>query len=145
MNSAPDALASWLVALDGLPLECDGLTRVAAHLLTDAGVAHRMHAGVLDVGGVGRIPVHWWITFPAGAVLDLRARLWLGEAPGVPHGLFHPDAVHRYVGEPQFGGLPRLVLDIMAGRSLAELPPVPSAVRAAGAGGPGPAPAASEF
>lgn len=133
MNPSSDALEPWLLALDGLPLECDGLTRVVSALLTDVQVPHQMYAGSLVIEGVGAIPLHWWVSLPGGMTLDLRARMWLGDDECVPHGSFQPSSSQRYVGNPQDGALPRVVLDLMTGRPLAALPPVPHELLAIGA------------
>lgn len=88
-----------LTALDALPLECDGLTRVISALLQREGVQHEIRIGsvkMLYAGGESTIPYHMWIRLPEGRYIDLRARMWLGiEAP---HGVFDPrDIVYRFV------------------------------------------------
>lgn len=125
MKPSTDGLELWLRALDCLPLECDGLTRVVSALLTDARVPHQMYAGSLVIGGVGAIPLHWWVSLQDGMTLDLRAHMWLGDDERVPHGLFQPSPSQRYVGNPQDGALPRIVLELMAGRPLTAFPPIP--------------------
>lgn len=132
MKPGTDSLESWLQALDGLPLECDGLTRVVSALLSDARVSHQMYAGSLVIEGVGAIPLHWWVNLPGGKTLELRARMWLGDDERVPHGVFPPSPAQHYVGTPQEGVLPRIVLDLMAGRPLSALPPVPHELLAIG-------------
>ncbi|HBP6379065.1 TPA: hypothetical protein L6A07_28240 [Pseudomonas aeruginosa] len=34
------------------------------------------------------IPIHFWIQLADGRVIDYRARMWLGDDAGVPHGVF---------------------------------------------------------
>ncbi|WP_189691147.1 hypothetical protein [Pseudorhodoferax aquiterrae] len=90
---------SWLSALDSLRLECDGMTRVVSALLLRDGIAHVPMCGTLSVAGVGEIPVHHWIELEDGRLIDLRARMWLGEDPRVPHGVVPRDRANaRYVG-----------------------------------------------
>lgn len=88
--------ARAMALLDGLPLECDGASRALSIVLQHVGVEHELHVGSCTVEGAGRIPLHWWVVLPDGAHCDIRARMWLGEASGVPHGVFHPGAAQRY-------------------------------------------------
>ncbi|PZP98339.1 MAG: hypothetical protein DI587_14940 [Variovorax paradoxus] len=89
----------WLASLDVLRLECDGMTRVISALLQRDGIAHRPMAGRLDVEAAGRIEPHYWIELDDGRRIDLRARMWLGDKPGVPHGFVPADAAGvRYEG-----------------------------------------------
>lgn len=83
-----DRLQQWLSPLDGLPLECDGLTRVISTLLTREGIEHRALSGAVTIDGVGRIGFHWWIELADGALCDFRSRMWIGDDERVPHGLF---------------------------------------------------------
>lgn len=85
-----------LDALQTLPLECDGVSRSLSQVLVHAGVPHVLHFGVLEVHGVGRTPFHCWVVLPDGSHCDARARMWLGDSPSVPHGVFQPGAQHRY-------------------------------------------------
>jgi hypothetical protein len=77
-------------------LECDGLTRIISTLMQRDGIEHRVQVGSLDVTGAGHIPLHWWIVLADEKVCDLRARMWLGDDPSVPHGVFVPEAHHHY-------------------------------------------------
>lgn len=82
-------LDAWLNKLDRLPLECDGLTRVIHTLLERDSIAHKVCIGTVDasVGSYrGSIPYHLWIELEDGRIIDLRARMWLGE--NAPHGIF---------------------------------------------------------
>ena len=85
-----------LEALNGMPLECDGASQALSQILIHVGIDHEIHIGSLAVDGVGQIPLHWWIVLPDGAHCDIRARMWLGEIPGVPHGVFRPTGAHSY-------------------------------------------------
>lgn len=76
--------------LDPSPLECDGMTRCISTILSRMGEPHTVHFGELAIDGVGRIPLHFWIELSCGLIIDLRARMWLGEGGSVPHGLFEP-------------------------------------------------------
>ena len=96
----PD-LAIWLAMLDPLPLECDGMTRCISTVLSHMGRPHTVHFGELAIDGVGSIPLHFWIELSCGLIIDLRARMWLGEGgsvPGsVPHGVFEPKPHMHYL------------------------------------------------
>lgn len=73
--------------LDSCYLECDGLSTVISSLLTAAGVSHKLLIGsVTTVGNVGMSP-HLWIEV-GEYVIDYRLRMWLGEIPSIPHGIF---------------------------------------------------------
>lgn len=89
-------LEQWLAQFDRLPLECDGLTRCISTLMQRDGIEHRILVGSLDIPSVGTIDYHWWLALPDGQLCDFRARMWLGEDPSVPHGLFIPEAHHGY-------------------------------------------------
>lgn len=82
---------------DRLPLECDGMVNVASAVLDREGVPHLTHCGSMSVQGVGTIARHCWIRLPAGQILDLRARMWLGDDARVPHGVFHPKSGISYM------------------------------------------------
>lgn len=90
-------LDEWLAQFDRLPLECDGLTRCISTLMQREGIEHRVLVGSLAIPGVGTIPHHWWIALPDDRLCDFRARMWLGDDPSVPHGLFIPEAHHAYL------------------------------------------------
>lgn len=95
------ALSAWLGQLDSAPLECDGFTRAASTLLAKYGVEHRVFIGSLAVEGVGGINPHFYLQFPDGAICDFRARIWLGDDPAVPHGIFVPSTAQRYEPEAE--------------------------------------------
>ena len=91
----------WLASLDALRLECDGMTRVISNLLQRDGIGHTPMAGRLAIEGVGQIVPHCWIELEDGRRIDLRARMWLGDDPRVPHGIVCTHALGmQYEGEP---------------------------------------------
>ncbi|WP_234265212.1 hypothetical protein [Hydrogenophaga sp. NFH-34] len=83
-------LAHGALAFDDLPLECDGMTKVMSAVLERDSIEHRCMVGSLSVEGAGTIPCHHWILMPDGHIIDLRARMWLGNDERVPHGFFKP-------------------------------------------------------
>ena len=75
---------------DQLPLECDGLTRVLTTVLTNEGIAHACFMGsVVDSRTHKGSHLHFWIELPNGQTVDYRARMWMGETEGIPHGIFN--------------------------------------------------------
>lgn len=118
-----DRLGEWLAPIDGMPLECDGLTRVASTLLRREAVAHQVFAGELIVEGVGVVRPHYWIRLADGRVIDYRARMWLSPSPAVPHGVFRPPPEVRYQGEDVGpADLPAAIFEILSRRSLESFP-----------------------
>ena len=81
-------------------LECDGLTRVASYILNAKRIDHRTMAGSLyQPDSKQIIELHSWIEID-DCILDFRARMWLGKADTVPHGLFNPESYAAiYVGD----------------------------------------------
>ena len=102
------ALEAVLQKFDGLPLECDGMTRVVSMYLTHEEIPHTIQCGKLAVQGAGFIPLHYWVAFADGRVCDLRARMWLGNAANVPHGLFLPNDDQMYTKAAEFRSTPYL-------------------------------------
>lgn len=68
-------------------LECDGLTRVLSYILSAEGIDHRTMMGCLQVQDREVLDFHCWIEVDH-QILDFRARMWLGVAQDIPHGLF---------------------------------------------------------
>ena len=95
-TSAEQFAARSLALLDKLPLECDGASRALSYLLQRDGIEHEVHVGSLEISGVGRIGLHWWVQLPGGVVCDARASMWLGSDPRVPHGVFLPSPQQIY-------------------------------------------------
>ncbi len=94
-NTAADTalaeLDTYVGGLDGLRLECDGMCNVIGLWFDRAGVPFTAHRGILTEAAAGRrISTHIWIDLLDGRWLDLRARMWLGDQPHVPHGIFKP-------------------------------------------------------
>lgn len=116
-------LAADAAFFDALPLECDGLVSVVSAVLARDGVAHRAMCGRLSVEGVGTIPVHCWIAFASSQILDLRARMWLGDDARVPHGVVWSDGGACYGPSRVF--YPRLseaVFTVLTGCTAASAP-----------------------
>lgn len=84
---APETINLWLAQFEGLPLECDGMTRVISAALSHQGVAHRVCSGTLVSTAPGGTRIgHFWIALDEDWIIDLCARMWLGDA--APHGCF---------------------------------------------------------
>ena len=96
---ACDALLS---PYTGLTLECDGYSRVVTYVLTEAAIPHIVRIGSLtDTTRLITVAPHLWVE--VGRLrIDFAARLWLGDGPTIPHGVFAPDEyLHlRYDGKP---------------------------------------------
>lgn len=82
-----------LLYLDDCKLECDGMTYAISHLLSEAGISHRMMIGAVhDPLSGDSISPHCWIELrDHKAVIDYRLRYWLGDDDLIPHGVFCPD------------------------------------------------------
>ncbi|MFP5300070.1 hypothetical protein R2R70_02490 [Cobetia sp. SIMBA_158] len=85
----PSLLTHLLKPLDGARLECDGMSSVISWGLHEQGVTHRVKSGMIHRGDVSIC--HVWIELFTGHVIDLRARMWLGDRLDVPHGVFRPE------------------------------------------------------
>lgn len=82
-------LHQLLAPYDAAPVECDGFTRLAHTALTNARIPHACMLGrLVSADGQRRTPIHLWIELADGRLIDYRARCWLGECEGVPHGVF---------------------------------------------------------
>lgn len=117
---------STLALLDALPLECDGMCRVISTILERDKVPHTVYMGSLAIKHVGGIPLHFWIAFDDGHILDLRARMWLGHTDKVPHGYFVPAPEYWYRGEQiETSHLYRCrIVTMLTGRKLETFPPL---------------------
>lgn len=83
-----DQLVELTKAVDDLPVECDGATRILHLILTQNRVKHDSFSGPLPNG----IP-HFWIevdTADGRFAVDYRLRMWLGDDQ--PHGVFDRSA-----------------------------------------------------
>jgi hypothetical protein len=72
---------------ENLPLECDGMTRVLSYVLDENHISHKTMQGRVEVDGEEFEP-HWWIDLGNGTILDYRLRMWFGNKPSVPNGIF---------------------------------------------------------
>ena len=69
-------------------LECDGLTNVIHRTLADERIEHTVYTGqVINTANDDTIDVHLWIDVEELRI-DYRARMWLGNTPDIPHGVF---------------------------------------------------------
>lgn len=72
-------------------LECDGLTRVLHTVLSHEGIEHSCIVGsITNTKQEQYISLHFWIQLPDQQIIDYRARMWLGDNPEIPHGVFNP-------------------------------------------------------
>lgn len=119
-SSARIALEGWLTRLDGARLECDGMSRCISMLCTRQGIAHEVQIGSLSVAGLGSIGHHWWLhLLDSGELVDLRARMWLGLDPRVPHGVFKEVPGACYVPQATASvPVSDLIFEILCGYSL---------------------------
>ena len=85
----------WLDQLDTAQLECDGVSRCLSTLLDREDVQHEVHLGWVEVEGRCAVTPHFWIQL-SGFIVDLRLRMWLGNRPEFPHGVFAPDERVRH-------------------------------------------------
>jgi hypothetical protein len=91
-------LKELLSEYDSCQLECDGLTRVLHTVLARENIEHTCMVGSLtDTKHARNVPLHFWIGLPDGKIIDYRARMWLGDDPSVPHGIFYPNEYPEYV------------------------------------------------
>jgi hypothetical protein len=115
---------SWFHQVDELPLECDGLCRVISTLLQQESIDHEVCIGSLSIDGVGVIHLHWWIVLSNGSICDYRARMWLGDASEVPHGVFFASPKQVYSTsqkiDPEDIKLSDTIFLILTGKPLSE-------------------------
>jgi hypothetical protein len=87
-----DDLAHLLDEYDLLHLECDGLTRILDYVLHQHSIRHKVCAGRISYPATGEsMAPHFWIEVPLEevvAVVDYRARMWLGDEADILHGIF---------------------------------------------------------
>lgn len=95
----PIELRELLNGLDAAPVECDGMARLITTRLQEHKIDHQVMMGSVTLNG-DVIPLHYWVMV-GDLTIDYRARMWLGDTPLVPHGVFRQDAcAARYEGEP---------------------------------------------
>jgi hypothetical protein len=94
-------------------LECDGLTHVIHRVLSDENIEHTVYTGqVINTFNFDTIPIHLWIDIN-NIRIDYRVRMWLGDMPDIPYGVFYPADYPsiRYEGSPtQLNLLPHAVI-----------------------------------
>jgi len=119
-----DTNRTILSLLDELPLECDGLSKVASLLLTNENIPHNLNVGSVEIDEVGSIAYHCWISFDDGRILDLRARMWLGKSEEIPHGIFRPQQSHHYHANGYIlaKDINPILLPILTGLNLEDFP-----------------------
>jgi hypothetical protein len=103
-----DDLAHLLDEYDPLHLECDGLTRVLDYVLHQHGIRHKVCAGPISYPATDEsMAPHFWIEVPlegATAIVDYRARMWLGDEADILHGVFRAgESAVVYDGSPLVG------------------------------------------
>lgn len=109
--STLDELAQLLDEYDSLKLECDGLTSILNYMLHQHGISHEVRGGRITHPATGNtFAPHLWIEVPVGgsvAIVDYRARMWLGDRADILHGVFwRGDSSVLYEGEPISGWQP---------------------------------------
>lgn len=109
----PIELRELLSDLDAAPVECDGMARLITTRLQERGIDHQVMSGSVTLNG-DVIPLHYWVMV-GELTVDYRARMWLGDSPFVPHGIFRQDTcAARYEGEPvHMEALPPTLVSIM--------------------------------
>jgi hypothetical protein len=118
-----ETLQAALAPYNMLPLEADGMTRLLAGCLTQAGFQSVVtKRGQVHLGGI-TLPEHYWLDLAPDIRVDFRSQA-LGE--GAPFGVFDPRVVvAQYVGieDPELLNTPPAVLKILAGGIVTSIPP----------------------
>jgi len=94
---------SFLDEFDGCWLECNGMSRLIHWKLAKENIPHRFMVGRI-ASPYGYDGIHFWIQLMDGRVVDYRLRMWLGDRPDVPKGVFAPEEhreIVQYWGEEQ--------------------------------------------
>ena len=89
----PDRIRALLDVYDRSLTGCDGMTSICHTVLTRENIAHVCMVGVCRYGAK-RLPIHLWIDLQddlKGYRVDYSLRMWLGDFPDVPHGVFRPE------------------------------------------------------
>lgn len=127
-------LQNWLQPLDApAQVECDGMSRLIAHLLSKNQIPYAVAVGrLVDLQRLNdpAVPLdakcgvtHVWLELGYQYIVDFRARMWMGE--GAQHGVFIPQAGRfEYRTEQRiiFDPLPEGVLQVMSGVNVSEWP-----------------------
>lgn len=89
----PDRIRALLDVYDRSLTDFDVMTSVYHTVLTRENVPHVCMVGVCRYGAK-RLPIHLWIDLQGdleGYRVDYSLRMWLGNSPDIPHGVFRPD------------------------------------------------------
>ena len=129
-----EQLQAWLSPLaEVAKVECDGMTRLVAHLLRKNGIQHVAAVGVLADSKRIKDPAvsheencavtHCWIELGFSYVVDFRARMWMGAE--AQHGVFIPAGRFEYLTKErfQFEPVSEPILELMAGVSVRDWVP----------------------
>lgn len=97
MNILQQQIVEEIEALNSLPIECDGFTRLAATVLHRNQQEFQVFTGKVMSESGAMYPVHFWIEWN-DRIIDFRAKMWLGS--DAQHGFLHQSEVaHLYSGE----------------------------------------------
>ena len=92
-------LECLILALDDLPMDCNGITDLFSHILERYGTEHlRMSGMAINEATRERVFPHCWIELPSGTVMDIRLRKWLGDDDEIPHGIVPKGGAITYRG-----------------------------------------------
>ncbi|MDT8924829.1 hypothetical protein RBE51_18725 [Pseudomonas taiwanensis] len=108
------ALEDLVKHLEYAPVECDGMARLVATVLTHHNVAYQGMAGSITPRGCDYTIPHFWVQV-GDLVIDYRAQMWLGDGKDIPHGVVKlSDYAALYQGEPfQLDPLSATLYEIM--------------------------------
>lgn len=79
------ALEDLVKHLEYAPVECDGMARLVATVLTQHKVAYQGMAGTITPKGCDYTIPHFWVQV-GELVIDYRAQMWLGDGKDIPTG-----------------------------------------------------------
>lgn len=110
----PARLDALVRHLENAPVECDGMARLVATVLSQHKIPYTGMVGRITPKGCDYSIPHFWVQVE-DLVIDYRAQMWLGMADGIPHGVVKAsDYPDLYKGEPfQLNPLPKVLFDIM--------------------------------
>lgn len=117
VTTIPGDILEKLNRYSALALECDGMTRVVSYVLAKAGIAHKVNIGSVFQDEEKLVPIHYWVTLPDARIVDYKLRMWVGDRPDVPHGIFAREEFpgFEYVGKTIPMKVSSLVFDILTG------------------------------
>lgn len=102
------------------------MTRILSTALKSQRIDHVVkHGSIKD--GEGRRIVHFWIELPDKKIIDLRARMWMGEK--APHGIFENNGLsieYEDDGVVQNFEVSEFLYMILSGKSLQDAPLFPA-------------------